>query len=91
VKRPRRRRHPLHRLDDYKEYRNYFEKDRALVRRFQKIDVNEPTIEDSIKICAAEALLRAASQFATPPTRSGAVELSHRSSATANCPTRRST
>ena len=34
----------------YKEYRNYFEKDRALVRRFQKIDVNEPTIEDSIKI-----------------------------------------
>ncbi len=34
----------------YKEYRNYFEKDRALVRRFQKIDVNEPTVEDSIKI-----------------------------------------
>src|SRR3954471_6198878 len=34
----------------YKEYRNYFEKDRALVRRFQKIDVNEPTIADSIKI-----------------------------------------
>ncbi len=34
----------------YKEYRNYFEKDRALVRRFQKIDVNEPTLEDSVKI-----------------------------------------
>jgi ATP-dependent Clp protease ATP-binding subunit ClpA len=34
----------------YKEYRNYFEKDRALVRRFQKIDVNEPSIEDAIKI-----------------------------------------
>ncbi|HTH98740.1 MAG TPA: ATP-dependent Clp protease ATP-binding subunit ClpA [Stellaceae bacterium] len=34
----------------YKEYRNYFEKDRALVRRFQKIDVAEPSIEDSIKI-----------------------------------------
>ncbi|MCR6631195.1 MAG: ATP-dependent Clp protease ATP-binding subunit ClpA [Magnetospirillum sp.] len=34
----------------YKEYRNHFEKDRALVRRFQKIDVNEPSIEDSIKI-----------------------------------------
>ncbi|HSY87446.1 MAG TPA: ATP-dependent Clp protease ATP-binding subunit ClpA [Verrucomicrobiae bacterium] len=34
----------------YKEYRNYFEKDRALVRRFQKIDVNEPSLEDSIKI-----------------------------------------
>jgi ATP-dependent Clp protease ATP-binding subunit ClpA len=34
----------------YKEYRQYFEKDRALVRRFQKIDVAEPTIADSIKI-----------------------------------------
>jgi ATP-dependent Clp protease ATP-binding subunit ClpA len=34
----------------YKEYRNYFEKDRALVRRFQKIDVNEPSIEDAVKI-----------------------------------------
>ncbi|MGE0735796.1 MAG: ATP-dependent Clp protease ATP-binding subunit ClpA [Alphaproteobacteria bacterium] len=34
----------------YKEYRNYFEKDRALVRRFQKIDVNEPTVADAIKI-----------------------------------------
>ncbi len=34
----------------YKEYRTHFEKDRALVRRFQKIDVNEPTIDDAIKI-----------------------------------------
>ncbi|MCW8084143.1 ATP-dependent Clp protease ATP-binding subunit ClpA [Sabulicella glaciei] len=34
----------------YKEYRNHFEKDRALVRRFQKIDVNEPTVEDTVKI-----------------------------------------
>ena len=34
----------------YKEYRNHFEKDRALVRRFQKIDVPEPTIEDTVKI-----------------------------------------
>ncbi len=34
----------------YKEYRSYFEKDRALVRRFQKIDVNEPSIEDAVKI-----------------------------------------
>ncbi len=34
----------------YKEYRGYFEKDRALVRRFQKIDVNEPSIEDAVKI-----------------------------------------
>ena len=34
----------------FKEYRSYFEKDRALVRRFQKIDVNEPSQEDAIKI-----------------------------------------
>ncbi|RMC32953.1 ATP-dependent Clp protease ATP-binding subunit ClpA [Paracoccus alkanivorans] len=34
----------------YKEYRQHFEKDRALSRRFQKIDVNEPTVPDSIKI-----------------------------------------
>jgi ATP-dependent Clp protease ATP-binding subunit ClpA len=34
----------------YKEFRQHFEKDRALSRRFQKIDVVEPTVEDSIKI-----------------------------------------
>ena len=34
----------------YKEYRQHFEKDRALVRRFQKIDVKEPSVEDSIAI-----------------------------------------
>ncbi len=34
----------------YKEYRQYFEKDRALVRRFQKIDINEPSIPDAIEI-----------------------------------------
>ncbi len=34
----------------YKEFRTYFEKDRALLRRFQKIDVNEPTVEDAVKI-----------------------------------------
>ena len=34
----------------YKEYRQYFEKDRALVRRFQKIDVNEPSVPDTIEI-----------------------------------------
>jgi ATP-dependent Clp protease ATP-binding subunit ClpA len=36
----------------YKEFRNHFEKDRALLRRFQKIDVNEPTVADTIKILA---------------------------------------
>ncbi len=34
----------------YKEFRQHFEKDRALSRRFQKIDINEPTVEDTIKI-----------------------------------------
>jgi ATP-dependent Clp protease ATP-binding subunit ClpA len=34
----------------YKEYRQHFEKDRALVRRFQKIDINEPSVPDAIKI-----------------------------------------
>ena len=34
----------------YKEFRQHFEKDRALVRRFQKIDVVEPTLDDTIKI-----------------------------------------
>ncbi|WP_282094389.1 ATP-dependent Clp protease ATP-binding subunit ClpA [Epibacterium ulvae] len=34
----------------YKEFRQHFEKDRALSRRFQKIDVNEPTVDDSVQI-----------------------------------------
>ena len=34
----------------YKEFRNHFEKDRALLRRFQKIDVSEPSIEETVKI-----------------------------------------
>ncbi|MDF1671468.1 MAG: ATP-dependent Clp protease ATP-binding subunit ClpA [Roseovarius sp.] len=34
----------------YKEFRQHFEKDRALSRRFQKIDVSEPTVDDAVKI-----------------------------------------
>ena len=34
----------------FSEYRQYFEKDRALLRRFQKIDINEPTLEEAYKI-----------------------------------------
>jgi len=34
----------------YKEFRQHFEKDRALARRFQKIDVKEPSVEDTVKI-----------------------------------------
>ena len=64
----------------YKEFRNHFEKDRALLRRFQKIDVNEPTIEDTIKILAG---LRSAFEDHhkvkyTPDAIKSAVELSAR-------------
>jgi ATP-dependent Clp protease ATP-binding subunit ClpA len=64
----------------YKEFRNHFEKDRALLRRFQKIDVNEPTIEDTIKILAG---LRSAFEEHhkvkyTPDAIKSAVELSSR-------------
>ena len=34
----------------YHEYRSYFERDRALARRFQKIEVHEPSIEDAVEI-----------------------------------------
>ena len=64
----------------YKEFRNHFEKDRALLRRFQKIDVNEPTVEDTIKILAG---LRSAFEDHhkvkyTPDAIKSAVELSSR-------------
>ena len=64
----------------YKEFRNHFEKDRALLRRFQKIDVIEPTIEDTIKILTG---LRTAfeshhSVKYTPDAIKAAVELSAR-------------
>ncbi|MCW3797084.1 ATP-dependent Clp protease ATP-binding subunit ClpA [Sphingomonas sp. BN140010] len=64
----------------YKEFRNHFEKDRALLRRFQKIDVNEPTIEDTIKIIAG---LRSSFEQHhgvryTPDSIKSAVELSAR-------------
>ena len=56
----------------YKEFRNHFEKDRALLRRFQKIDVNEPTVEDTIKILQgpAHARSRTTTRSSTRPTRS---------------------
>lgn len=64
----------------YKEFRNHFEKDRALLRRFQKIDVNEPSVEDTVKILAG---LRSAfeehhSVKYTPDAIKSAVELSAR-------------
>jgi ATP-dependent Clp protease ATP-binding subunit ClpA len=64
----------------YKEFRNHFEKDRALLRRFQKIDINEPTVEDTIKILTG---LRTAFEAHhavkyTPDAIKAAVELSAR-------------
>ncbi|RHW18894.1 ATP-dependent Clp protease ATP-binding subunit ClpA [Sphingomonas gilva] len=64
----------------YKEFRNHFEKDRALLRRFQKIDVNEPSVEDTVKILAG---LRSAFEEHhkvryTPDAIKTAVELSAR-------------
>ena len=64
----------------YKEFRNHFEKDRALLRRFQKIDVNEPSVEDTVKILAG---LRSAFEDHhkvkyTPDAIKSAVELSAR-------------
>ncbi len=64
----------------YKEFRNHFEKDRALLRRFQKIDVVEPTVEDSIKILTG---LRTAFESHhgvkyTPDAIKAAVDLSSR-------------
>src|SRR6201991_4507322 len=64
----------------YKEFRNHFEKDRALLRRFQKIDVNEPTLEDTVKILAGlrSAFEQHHSVRYTPDAIKSAVELSAR-------------
>ena len=64
----------------YKEYRNYFEKDRALARRFQKIDVDEPSVGDAVRIL--EGLKPCYEEYHkveyTGDALRSAVELSHR-------------
>ena len=75
----------------YKEFRQHFEKDRALSRRFQKIDVNEPSVEDSVKILmglTSRNITTCATRM-TPSARPW--NLPRATSTTANCPTRRST
>ena len=64
----------------YKEFRNHFEKDRALLRRFQKIDVVEPSLEDTKKILAGlrEAFESHHKVKYTPDAIKAAVELSAR-------------
>ena len=54
----------------YKEFRNYFEKDRALVRRFQKIDIPSPPRTRRSRSSTAAAASRRTTRCATPPARS---------------------
>ena len=78
----------------YKEYRQHFEKDRALVRRFQKIDIKEPTVEDSIEILQGleDGISRSITSSSTPTTRSRRRWSCRPSISTiANSPTRPST
>ena len=78
----------------YKEFRNHFEKDRALLRRFQKIDVNEPTVEDTIKILRGlRTRVRGAPQGQVHARRDQdrGRAVARATSTTASCPTRRST
>ena len=64
----------------YKEFRTHFEKDRALVRRFQKIDVNEPSVEDTVKILTGlkDNYEKHHKVVYSPEAIRGAVELSAR-------------
>ncbi|MFP4560690.1 MAG: ATP-dependent Clp protease ATP-binding subunit ClpA [Thiohalorhabdus sp.] len=64
----------------YEEYRNYFEKDRALSRRFQKIDVEEPSVDETISILEGlKARYEKHHQVRyTKPALHEAAELSHR-------------
>ncbi len=64
----------------YEEYRNHFEKDRALLRRFQKIDVKEPTLEEALKIITGikPYLEKHHDVRYTPEALKSAVDLSHR-------------
>src|SRR5581483_5124198 len=64
----------------YQEYRNIFEKDRALSRRFQKIDVTEPSVEETVEILRGlkTRFERHHSVRYTNQALRTAVELSHR-------------
>ena len=77
----------------YDEYKKYFDKDRALSRRFQKIEVPEPTLEETFKILQGLRRLRGATTRSTTPTRPCTRRWSCRpsTSTTATCRTRPST
>ena len=77
----------------YKEFRQHFEKDRALSRRFQKIDVNEPSVDDSVKILMGlKPYFEEHHDIKYTQTRSRRRwNCPRATSTTASCPTRRST
>ena len=75
------------------EYRKYIEKDAALERRFQKVLVDEPSVEDTIAIFRGlKSAMRSTTKWRSRIPRSSRQRRSRTAtSATANCPTRRST
>ena len=76
----------------FQEYR-HFERDRALARRFQRIEVHEPSIDDAVKILEGLAPHYEKHHACTTRSRRCAPAWSSRPStcSTASCPTRRST
>ena len=75
------------------EYRKYLERDAALERRFQQIRVDEPTVDDSVRSCAACATGTRRTTAARSPTRRSARPQCSPTgtSRTGTCPTRQST
>ena len=75
------------------EYRKYIEKDAALERRFQKVLVDEPSVEDTIAILRGLQERTRCTTASRSPTRRSSPRPSCRTatSPTASCPTRRST
>ena len=77
----------------YTEYRGIFEKDHALARRFQKIDVTEPSVEETVEILRGLKSRSRSTTASRTPTRRCARRPSFRPSTSTigTCPTRRST
>ena len=78
----------------YSEYRGIFEKDHALSRRFQKIDVVEPSIAETIEILKGLKTRfeeHHGVKYAPAALHGGGGARRHATSTTATCPTRRST
>ena len=77
----------------YHDYKSYFERDRALARRFQKIEIPEPSVDETLEILKG-LKTHYEEHHGVTYTRGAlraAAELSARTSTIAICPTRRST